>query len=249
MTVFFLGACSVTLVATSQPTPVSSPTVAMTPMPPTPGESAALGAPLYMGNCSPCHGLQGQGGDAPPLRNNLYVQNGTDQTIGDTIADGFAGTPMPAWLHENGGPLTIDEIGFIVAYLRTLQGVPAVPAPASTQPGPAASLSGSVDAGRPLFGRYCAACHGPEGRQGIPNPGSNDGSVPVLNPIDPEIASSDPSVFSEHLDVIIEHGSLPPGLAPLLMMPTFGDSQMLSAQQITDLIAYVMDLNGVQSGK
>jgi mono/diheme cytochrome c family protein len=30
------------------------------------------------------------------------------------------------------------------------------------------------------------------------------------------------------------------------MMPSFGDSQMLTQQQIADLIAYVMHLNGVE---
>lgn len=246
---FLLVACGGTPSATPTNTPISSPTSAATPAPASAGERAAQGAPLYLENCSPCHGIQGQGVDAPPLRNDLYIQNGTDETIGDTIADGFPGTEMPGWLQENGGPLTKGEIGFVVAYLRTLQNVSAVPATPSSQPGPAASLSGAPEAGRPLFGVYCAACHGPEGLQGIPNPGSTDGSVPVLNPIDPEIAGSDPKVFAENLDAIIEHGSLPPGSGPLLLMPAFGDSQMLATQQIADLIAYVMDLNGVKQGK
>jgi mono/diheme cytochrome c family protein len=243
-----LVGCGGTPSATSTATPISSPTAGATPVPANAGERAARGAPLYLEHCSPCHGIQGQGVDAPPLRNNLYVQNGTDETVGATIADGFPGTEMPGWLQENGGPMTKVQIGFVVAYLRTMQDVPALPATPSSQPGPAASLIGVSEAGRPLFGLYCAACHGPQGLQGIPNPGSTDGSVPVLNPIDPEIASSDPAVFNKNLDVIIEHGSLPPGQGPLLLMPAFGDRGMLSAQQIANLIAYVMDLNGVGQG-
>lgn len=244
-----LVACGGTPSATSTAAPISSPAAAATSAAASAGERAAVGAPLYLENCSPCHGVQGQGVEAPPLRNNLYIQNGTDETIGGTIADGFPGTEMPGWLQEKGGPLTKGEIGFVVAYLRTLQNVPAMPATPSSQPGPAASLSGAADSGRPLFGSYCAACHGPQGVQGIPNPGSTDGSVPVLNPIDPEIAGSDPGVFAKNLDVIIEHGSLPPGQGPLLLMPAFGDRGMLSAQQIANLITYVMDLNGAGQGQ
>ena len=81
---------------------------------------------------------------------------------------------------------------------------------------------------------------------GIPNPGSDDGSVPALNPIDPTIASSDPGVFAVNVDLFIEHGSIPEGPNPLIMMPSFGDDGMLTDQQIADLIAYVMYINGVE---
>ena len=99
---------------------------------------------------------------------------------------------------------------------------------------------------RVVFGPYCASCHGPEGVMGIPNPGSDDGSVPALNPIDPTIASSDPGVFAVNVDLFIEHGSIPEGPNPLIMMPSFGDDGMLTDQQIADLIAYVMYINGVE---
>lgn len=234
--------------------------------------SAALGAPLYLLHCTRCHGILGEGVDAPPLRNSQFIQAGGDQNIFDTIADGRPGTAMPAWLMENGGALTDAEIGDVVSYLQTLQQVSAVPpatpmppeptetplppgaptpAPARPSlpggPGPAASLAGDSTKGLLDFGTYCAMCHGPEGRErvGAPNPGSDDGIVPVLNPIDPTIANSDPETFAANLDLFLQHGSVPEGPAPVLMMPSFGDSQLLSQQRIADLIAYVMQLNGV----
>jgi hypothetical protein len=79
--------------------------------------------------------------------------------------------------------------------------------------------------------------------QCIPNPGSDDGSVPVLNPIDPTIANADSQIFGQNLELFIEHGSVPEGSGPLLMMPPFGDGKMLSEQEIADLIAYVISLN------
>ena len=94
-----------------------------------------------------------------------------------------------------------------------------------------------------MFGVYCSTCHGPEGVLGIPNPGSDDGSVPTLKPIDPTLINSDLKVFAENLDLFIEHGSVPEGPDPLIMMPPFGDSKMLTPQQIADLIAYVIELN------
>jgi mono/diheme cytochrome c family protein len=214
-----------------------------------PGQAdAAQGAPLYLLHCTPCHGNEGQGIDAPPLRNSQFVQTGGDQNVAATVSDGRPSTEMPAWLMDNGGPLTDVEIGDVVAYLHTMQGVSsdATLAPDAGPPGQAASLTGIADQGQSAFGLHCAFCHGPEGVQGLPNPGSDDGSVPVLNPIDPEIANSDARVFTQNVDGYLEHGSLPEGSGPLLLMPPFGQREMLSQQQIADLIAYVLKLNGVE---
>lgn len=254
-----------------QATPISASTLAEQP---SGQDSAALGAPLFLENCSPCHGNLGQGVDGPNLRNSQYVQTATDQDLFQTIAAGRSGSEMPAWLQDYGGALTDIQIGNVVAYLYTLQDVSSVPSatppplePTSTplpanaptpepaqpsnpgSPGPAASMNGDAGQGESYFGQYCAACHGPQGVQGIPNPGSDDGSVPVLNPIDPTIVNPDPKVFAANLDLFIEHGSVPEGPNPRLAMPTFGDSKMLTPQQISDLIAYVMSLNGVEQNR
>jgi mono/diheme cytochrome c family protein len=229
----------------------------------------ARGAPIYLENCSPCHGVTGQGVSAPALRNSQYIQTGDDQSIVATIANGRPGTNMPAWLQSNGGPLTDAQIADVVAYLHTQVGVPPLPtstplpeqptetplppgAPTSEpvrpsnpgNPGPAVSLAGDANRGRSLFGQYCAACHGPEGVQGVPNPGSDDGVVPVLNPIDPSLTSADPKLYATNIDLFIEHGSVPSGDSPLIMMPSFGEGKMLTDQQMADLIAYVIQLNG-----
>lgn len=234
---------------------------------------AAGGAAIYMKHCTTCHGLQGEGVDAPPLRNNQYIQVGGDDSVFSTIADGRSGTQMPAWILANGGPLNGDEISGVVAYLHTLQHVESIsaaePEPAAPDedlsaaeapsgeparpsnpgdPGPAAAMEGDSSQGIPEFGHFCAACHGPQGREevGAPNPGSDDGLVPPLNPIDPTLVDSDPKVFSANLDLFIEHGSIPPGSDPLIMMPSFGDSNLLSDQQIADIIAYLIELNSVK---
>lgn len=240
-------------------------------IPATSQSDAAVGAPIFLKNCTPCHGAQGEGVDAPALRNSQYVQTARDQALFATIANGRAGTEMPAWLQANGGPLTAVEIANAIAYLHTLQNVsalpsatPAAPEPTKTplppnaptpepalpsnpgQAGTAASMIGDVGRGQSDFGVYCAACHGPEGVQGVPNPDSDDGAVPALNPIDSTIVNVDPKMFALNLDLFIEHGSVPAGSGPMILMPSFGDGRMLTVQQIADLIAYVMHLNGVE---
>jgi|GEM_PF-1188848 len=112
-------------------------------------------------------------------------------------------------------------------------------------PGEAASLTGNAERGQALFAQNCASCHGPQGTDKVQNPGSDDGTVPPLNPIDPELADKDPAVFAANIDRIIQHGSIPDGPAPELFMPDWGDSKALSQQQIADLEAYIMRLNDV----
>ena len=229
---------------------------------------AAAGAAIFLKNCTTCHGAQGEGVSGLALRNSQYIKTGSDQDIFATIAQGRTGTAMPAWLQANGGPLTAAQIQNAVAYLHSLQGVaplptatPVPPEPTETpgpanaptpeaaqpsnagQPGPAAALSGNADNGRALFGGYCAACHGPQGVLGVPNPGSDDGSVPVVNPIDSTLINADPKVTAANIDLFIEHGSVPSGDGPQIAMPAFGDGKLLTSQQIADIIAYVISLN------
>jgi mono/diheme cytochrome c family protein len=233
------------------------------------GNQAASGAALFELHCTVCHGSQGEGIDGPPLRNSQTIQVSTQSELVDLIANGVADTEMPAWLQNNGGPLTDQSITQIAYFLQTLQGVskiepvemvedegessgsseavPSEPALPSNdgEPGGAIDLDGDPVQGRALFGAICAACHGPQGRPetGAINPGSDDGVVPTLNPLDPSLIDSDFAVYKGNLDLFIEHGSLPEGEQPRIAMPAFGDSGILTEQQIADLIAYLIDLN------
>lgn len=114
--------------------------------------------------------------------------------------------------------------------------------------GPAASGHGSAQAGQVVFTQNCLACHGVDGKGGFPNAGSDDGTVPPLNPIDPgfaQAAKRDPAAFAREIDLFIQHGSRPSGPNPMLSMVPWGDSKRLTQQQIADVEAYVMQLNGV----
>jgi hypothetical protein len=67
--------------------------------------------------------------------------------------------------------------------------------------------------------------------------------VPVLNPIDPVIKNTDLKTFALNLDLFIQSGSTPSGASPKLKMPSFGQDNVLSQQQIADVIAYIISLN------
>jgi mono/diheme cytochrome c family protein len=254
-------ACSLNPSPTLTPIPTLAPGSA--PAPPDP----ALGVDVYEKNCTGCHGVRAEGTDSPALRNNRFITSG-DQAVYQMIADGLPGTEMPAWLQANGGPLDSEEIYDLIAYLKALQGVvplptatpqppeptetprpanAATPAPAEPSqpggPGPAATLAGSANSGKLLFGKYCAECHGPQGRLGRPNPGSDDGTAPTLSPIDPTISNKDPKVFAANIDLFLEHGSIPAGPNPEMRMPDFGDRKLLQPQQLADIIAYIISLN------
>lgn len=109
--------------------------------------------------------------------------------------------------------------------------------------GKALTLKGDPANGEKIFKAKCVLCHGEDGKGGIENDGSEDGTVPELNPIDETIYNSDAKVFAANLDLFIEHGSTPAGTGPTRIMLPFGDSTILKPQDIADVISYVISLN------
>jgi mono/diheme cytochrome c family protein len=110
-------------------------------------------------------------------------------------------------------------------------------------PGPALDLTGDPKNGAQIFVDNCKKCHGDEGVGGIENPGSTDGTIPPLNPIDETMVDKDPKVFAYNIDLFIEHGSTPEGPNPKDSMKAWGDNHELAPQQIADVIAYIISLN------
>jgi mono/diheme cytochrome c family protein len=195
---------------------------------------------------------------------DLFIQHGS------TPSGPNPSISMPAW--GDSGTLTQQQVADVIAYLTSLnpvkapaQGATAVtpevasPTPETGSagaggeeiarpsnpggPGEALNLTGDTTAGAQVFQANCVPCHGPEGTQGVPNPGTDDGSVPILNPIDPTMVSADNKTFAYNIDLFVQHGSTPAGPNPSISMPAWGDQNALTQQQIADVIAYVMSLN------
>jgi mono/diheme cytochrome c family protein len=88
----------------------------------------ASGAHLWALNCASCHGVHGQGVDAPALNSQQFLGSVSDEQIRRIVSVGISGTEMPAWSNEFGGPLTDQEMESIVTYLRSLERhAPSVP--------------------------------------------------------------------------------------------------------------------------
>jgi cytochrome c oxidase cbb3-type subunit III len=135
---------------------------------PVPGQ-IELGERLFTENCAVCHGSDGQGRvgatlskDWPSLRPDLLVKS--------TIENGIPGSPMPAWSQAKGGPLTLEEIDAIVAYILTWEtgGPASIPPTATAFPRPVLTavpnVEGDPNNGAVLFDKNCAVCHGTDGK-------------------------------------------------------------------------------------
>ena len=115
-------------------------------------------------------------------------------------------------------------------------------------PGDAVNLTGDPASGKELFATYCAVCHGDEGKGGVENEGTADGTVPSLNPAADDLWNSNFKTFAYNADLFIEHGSTPEMAdgqtpPPPRVMANWGDAGTLTPQQIADLISYIYSLN------
>ena len=217
----------------------------------------ARGAAIFSNVCFICHGQNGVGTDrAPALNDPTLLAQFDDAWFKDTITAGRPAQGMPTWGTVL-SPLQIGDLLALIDQWRTAANV-VVPTPAPTEapveiarpsnsggPGVALNLTGTVTAGQEVFVANCQKCHGPDGQGGVNNPGSDDGTVPPLNPIDSTLVNSELPVFAFNLDLFLEHGSTPSGSGPQLTMPAWGDQQKLTPQQIADVMAYVISLNPI----
>ncbi len=224
------------------------------------------GREIFGSICAVCHGDNGVGTDtAPALDDPQKLSQFDDAWYRDTIAKGRPAKGMPTW----GTVLSPQQTSDLIALIDLWRISPPSPTPTPTltpsatvtstettttteevaRPsnpggaGPALSLTGDPIAGAQIFTDNCQKCHGPEGVGNVSNPGSTDGTIPPLNPIDQTMVSTDTSTFAYNIDLFVEHGSTPEGPNPKEKMPAWGDEKKLTPQQIADVIAYLVGLN------
>ncbi|MBI2844176.1 MAG: c-type cytochrome [Armatimonadetes bacterium] len=87
---------------------------------PPPAGSAVKGKRLYTKHCEECHGKAGVGGSGNQLASRTFLKAATDGFIAESIRTGRPGTKMEPFALSAGGPLSEQEIGHLVAYIRTL---------------------------------------------------------------------------------------------------------------------------------
>ncbi|MDP2387120.1 MAG: cbb3-type cytochrome c oxidase subunit II [Bacteroidota bacterium] len=80
--------------------------------------SLIRGQEIYKGNCTPCHGMQGEGIIGPNLTDNFWLHGGSDMSIIKTIVSGVPEKGMMSWRLE----FTPVEVGQLVAYIKSIKG-------------------------------------------------------------------------------------------------------------------------------
>jgi ubiquinol-cytochrome c reductase cytochrome c subunit len=184
-----------------------------------------LGAQLFAGNCSSCHGSLGNG-VAPPSRirgaGGIKGQGPSLRGVGALAADFYLRTGyMPLgdphdqpWSHRV--TWSKREIRALTAYVVSLGGGPGIPTPHPEQ--------GSVSDGQQLFTEHCAGCHQVAAEGGM----LTGARVPPLQNVDPvEIAEA------------VRIGPY--------VMPTF-TKKALSDAQVNSIIAYVKQVGKHDNG-
>ena len=126
---------------------------------------------LYGVRCAGCHGADGKLGPAPPLNDPLFLAIVPDGELRHVISEGRAvsasqRSPMPAFAHGRGGPLTDAQVQALADGIKKRWGSAAsgeAPPPYFSS---ADSGRGNPDEGVRVFARACAACHGGQGEGG-----------------------------------------------------------------------------------
>ena len=113
-------------------------------------QAISNGAAMFRTRCAGCHGPDARGYLGPDLT-GLWAAGATDDRLFDIVRRGVPGTEMTA-----ADPLRVldKDIWQVLAYVRTLSGVPTV---AST---------GDARNGEQIFRANCTSCHRVNGRGG-----------------------------------------------------------------------------------
>ncbi len=181
----------------------------------------AAGKMLYATHCARCHGENGEGrrqGNATSLNNQDFLATVSDGFLRETIARGRRGTEMAGFWTENRGPLTSQQVGDVIAFLRSWQKEPARKLRRSKR-------EGSPERGAKLYIGNCANCHGREG-------GGELGMGPALNNQDFLKAASESFLW----ETIARGRRDTPMFASLKGL---SGVRQLSKQDIDDLVAFI----------
>jgi mono/diheme cytochrome c family protein len=81
----------------------------------------AQGAELFASSCASCHGISGEGIDAPALNSQQFLTSATNEQISGLIAHGIPGSGMASYSIDFGGFLTSEQIEAITVFLRSLE--------------------------------------------------------------------------------------------------------------------------------
>ncbi len=79
------------------------------------------GSQLFQATCATCHGVNGEGVDAPALNSQQFLSIAANDQIEGLVAHGIPGSEMASYAIDHGGTLTSEQIKAITIYLRSLE--------------------------------------------------------------------------------------------------------------------------------
>jgi mono/diheme cytochrome c family protein len=204
------------------------------------GESSAIDSSVAAGAhdfvqfaCGKCHGELGRGGVSPDVPALTNAKDLTPDQLRKIIDHGLGESAnpkkpfMPVW----GNIISARQVGDLVSYLRA--GLPSV-ATATALPTPR-NQGLAVEGAASYVSDGCINCHGPNGLGGVPNPQSEDKTIPPLSGVDFR------GEFNTDAKIIdfIRTGSVL-GRAPIVSMPHWGG--ILPDEELNALAAYLKTL-------
>lgn len=184
--------------------------------------------------CAQCHGENGQGGASPDVP--ALTGAGKELTAAELrkIIDhglGESANPTKPYMPVWGAVISERQVNELVAYIRA--GLPSV---TDATPVPVPRGQGAAVAGGALYVRDgCINCHGPNGLGGVPNPLSEDKTIPPLSGADFRAEFN----TDKKIEDVIRSGSVI-GRAPIVSMPHWGG--ILSNADLAALVAYLKTL-------
>ena len=244
------------------------------------GRSIETGAKIFANNCTTCHGIEGKaeacynaageqiGCQGLPLNStSLLCGDTADRTprmsamnwsgtkeayIHSVVAAGRAGTAMPTWSAQFGGPMRDDEVANVVSFVLNWESEELCSAPVVTFDWPATADDFLTDFpdrdaanGTDLFVTYgCSGCHG-----------SPDGSIPAnVGPDLSNIAEEGAtridgysaadyvyeSILDPHAYIAEECPNGPCAGPPSTMPADFAARMGASPQDLADIMAYLL---------
>jgi mono/diheme cytochrome c family protein len=195
----------------------------------------AMGAHVFVQfACSSCHGEQGKGDVSPDVPALKDIRRSLTVAQLTTIINhglGESTNPQKPYMPVWGPVVSKSQVADLVAYIRA--GLPKVQ---DAIPVAVPRDQGAAVAGGALYVRHgCINCHGPSGLGGVPNPQSEDKTIPPLSGQDFR------KEFNTDAIIIgfIRSGSVI-GKPPIASMPHWGG--IIPDGDLAALVAYLKTL-------